>query len=529
MRKVYYIYNPKTRTYDRIYPTVRQRALSILRRLFVGMGLGAGSFIILLLIFGSPSEKELRIENARLLAQYNVLSHRLDEAMGVMQDIQQRDDNLYRVVLQADPVSDAVRKAGYGGTNRYEQLRDMANADLVINTTQKLDMLNRQLYIQSKSFDEVVDLCKSHDEMLKCIPAIQPVSNKDLKKTASGYGVRIDPIYKTTKFHAGMDFSASPGTPVYATGDGVVVKTVQSITGLPDYYFAPDKLEAYKDANLLKGGLVYADAITTVSPTYAEEIKTSFYGEGLEGLMNARANDLWGIVNGLDYNDWNPDTDYRLAKNFNISNFRRNKPANKMALQEELGLDQDSHVMLIGIVSRLTDQKGFDLIDYMMDEMCQDAVQIAVLGTGDPKYENMFRHFAWKYSGKVSANIFYSDDLSHRFYAGCDAFLMPSLFEPCGLSQLMSLRYGTLPIVRETGGLKDTVEPYNEFEKTGTGFSFTNYNAHEMLNTVRYAERIYYDKKRDWNKIVERAMSQDFSWQNSARQYEELYKSLIGE
>ena len=224
MRKVYYIYNPKTRTYDRIYPTVRQRALSILRRLFVGMGLGAGSFIILLLIFGSPSEKELRIENARLLAQYNVLSHRLDEAMGVMQDIQQRDDYLYRVVLQADPVSDAVRKAGYGGTNRYEQLRDMANADLVINTTQKLDMLNRQLYIQSKSFDEVVDLCKNHDEMLKCIPAIQPVSNKDLKKTAAGYGVRIDPIYKTTKFHAGMDFSASPGTPVYATGDGVVVK-----------------------------------------------------------------------------------------------------------------------------------------------------------------------------------------------------------------------------------------------------------------------------------------------------------------
>lgn len=224
MRKVYYIYNPKTRTYDRIYPTVRQRALSILRRLFVGMGLGAGSFLILLFIFGSPSEKELRIENARLLAQYNVLSHRLDEALGVMQDIQQRDDNLYRVVLQADPVSDAIRKAGYGGTNRYEQLMDMANSELVVNTTSKLDMLNRQLYIQSKSFDEVVDLCKGHDEMLKCIPAIQPVSNKDLKKTASGYGIRIDPIYKTTKFHAGMDFSASPGTPVYTTGDGVVVK-----------------------------------------------------------------------------------------------------------------------------------------------------------------------------------------------------------------------------------------------------------------------------------------------------------------
>lgn len=224
MRKVYYIYNRKTRTYDRIYPTVRQRALSILRRLFVGMGLGAGSFILLIFIFGSPSEKELRIENSRLLAQYNVLSHRLDEALGVMQSIQQRDDNLYRVILQADPVADAVRKAGYGGTNRYEELMDLANAELVVNTTQKMDQLNRQLYIQSKSFDEVVDLCKQHDEMLKCIPAIQPVSNKDLKQTASGYGMRIDPIYKTIKFHAGMDFSANTGTPIYATGNGTVVK-----------------------------------------------------------------------------------------------------------------------------------------------------------------------------------------------------------------------------------------------------------------------------------------------------------------
>lgn len=225
MRKVYYIYNPRTRTYDRIYPTVRQRALSILRRLFVGMGLGAGSFLVLLFIFGSPSEKELRIENSRLLAQYNVLSHRLDEALSVMQDIQQRDDNLYRVVLQADPVSDAIRQAGYGGTNRYEQLQDMANADLVINTTSKLDMLDRQLYIQSKSFDEVVDLCKNHDEMLNCIPAIMPVANKNLKQTASGYGTRIDPIYKTVKFHAGMDFSANIGTPVYATGNGTVIKS----------------------------------------------------------------------------------------------------------------------------------------------------------------------------------------------------------------------------------------------------------------------------------------------------------------
>lgn len=224
MRKVYYIYNPKTRTYDRIYPTMRQRVMSYLRRLFVGMGLGAGSFIILLIIFGSPSEKNLRTENSRMQAQYHILSTRLDEALGVMQQLQQRDDNLYRAIMQADPVADALRTPNYGKTNRYEDLMDLANAKLVVNTTQKMDLLARQLYIQSRSFDQVVELCKKQDEMIACIPAIQPVSNKDLKKTASGYGTRIDPIYKTVKFHAGMDFSANIGTPVYATGNGTVQK-----------------------------------------------------------------------------------------------------------------------------------------------------------------------------------------------------------------------------------------------------------------------------------------------------------------
>ena len=303
-------------------------------------------------------------------------------------------------------------------------------------------------------------------------------------------------------------------------------KRIREITGLPDYYFAPDKLEAYKDANYLKGGIVYADRVTTVSKTYAEEIKTPFYGEKLDGLMNARSNCLTGIVNGLDYNDWDPAEDERIDYNFSVEDFRKKKVKNKTALQKELGLKVDPKAMMIGIVSRLTDQKGLDLVAYVMDELCQDAIQIVVLGTGEEQYENMFRYFAWKYPDKVSANIYYSDPMSHKIYASCDAFLMPSLFEPCGLSQLMSLRYGTLPIVRETGGLKDTVEPYNEYEKTGTGFSFANYNAHEMMAAVRYAEKIYYDKKRDWNKIVERAMKKDFSWNNSARQYEELYDSL---
>lgn len=306
------------------------------------------------------------------------------------------------------------------------------------------------------------------------------------------------------------------------------VKTVKSITGLPDYFFTPDKLEAYKDANLLKGGLVYADAITTVSETYAEEIKTPFYGETLDGLLRARAKDLRGIVNGIDYDEFNPATDSYIEYKYNSVNFRKEKIKNKRALQEELGLDQDDKKMLIGIVSRLTDQKGFDLINYIMDEICQDEVQIVILGTGDDSYENMFRHFDWKYNNKVSANIFYSEALSHKIYASCDAFLMPSLFEPCGLSQLMALRYGTVPIVRETGGLKDTVVSYNEFENSGTGFSFTNYNAHEMLAAIRYAERVYYDKKREWNKIVDRGMAADFSWNVSAEKYQEMYDWLIG-
>ena len=306
------------------------------------------------------------------------------------------------------------------------------------------------------------------------------------------------------------------------------IKTIKNITGLSDYFFTPDKLEMNRDANYLKGGLVYADAITTVSNTYAEEIKTPFYGEGLDGLMRARSQSLRGIVNGIDYSEYNPETDWRIAKNYNAKNFRKEKVKNKIALQEELGLDVNPKTMMIGVVSRLTDQKGFDLIAYMMDEMCQDAIQLVVLGTGEEQYENMFRHFAWKYDKKVAACIYYSEEMSHKIYASSDAFLMPSLFEPCGLSQLMSLRYGTVPIVRETGGLKDTVEPYNEFAGTGTGFRFANYNAHEMLGTIRYAEQVYYDRKREWNKIVDRGMAKDFSWANSARQYEEMYNWLAG-
>lgn len=306
------------------------------------------------------------------------------------------------------------------------------------------------------------------------------------------------------------------------------IKTIKELTGLSDYYFTIDKMRVDRDANLLKGGIAYADYITTVSETYAEEIKTEFYGEGLDGLMRARRQSLCGIVNGIDYNEYNPENDYRLASKYNQINWRKEKYKNKTQLQEQLGLEVNKDKFMIGLVSRLTDQKGLDLIAHVMDDLCSDDVQFVILGTGEEKYENMFRYYDWKYGNRVSANIYYSEDMSHKVYAACDAFLMPSLFEPCGLSQLMSLRYGTIPIVRETGGLRDTVQPYNCFESSGTGFSFANYNAHEMLNAVNTAKFLYYNKKREWNKMVDRAMQADFSWTNSARKYENLYNWLLG-
>lgn len=300
------------------------------------------------------------------------------------------------------------------------------------------------------------------------------------------------------------------------------------LSGLSDYYFTVDKLKTGIDGNMLKGGLVYADAITTVSSTYSEEIKTPFFGEGLDGLMRARSGDLRGIVNGIDYGVYDPATDRNINVKYNYDNVLEKKIHNKRAMQEECGLYRDDNAFMVGIVSRLTDQKGFDLIAYMMERMIQQGIQFVVLGTGDPRYEEMFRYFAGKYPYNVSAHIYYNEAFSHKIYASADAFLMPSLFEPCGLSQLMSLRYGTLPIVRETGGLKDTVQPFNQFDKTGTGFSFANYNAHEMYNTVMFAKYIFDDRRDDWNGIVKSAMSQDFSWQASANKYQEMYDWLIG-
>lgn len=304
------------------------------------------------------------------------------------------------------------------------------------------------------------------------------------------------------------------------------IKTIQRFTGLSGDVFTPDRMEFHKDANMLKGALVYADRITTVSDTYAEEIKLPAYGEGLDGLLCAKSGTLRGILNGIDYDVYNPKADPQTYLPYDVVRFRKGKAANKAALQAELGLPISPDAMMLGMITRLTDQKGLDLIAACMDRLLESNVQLVVIGTGDDRYENLFRHYENTRHDKVSANIYFNDERAHRLYAAADAMLMPSAFEPCGLTQLISLRYGTVPIVRETGGLRDTVEPYNEFGGTGTGFSFANYDSEELLKTIFYAEKVFFDSRKAWDAMVKRGMQKDFSWNSSARKYEALYEEL---
>ena len=302
-------------------------------------------------------------------------------------------------------------------------------------------------------------------------------------------------------------------------------KTLHDILGLSDYYFDEERLKFNDAISYMKGGITFSDYITTVSNTYANEIKYPFFGEGLHGLFQKLDYKVTGIVNGIDYETFNPRKDKELYTKYGIST-RDKKIKNKLALQRELGLLESESIPVIGIVTRLTGQKGLDLIAHILEELLILDVQLVVLGTGDIQFEDLFRYYAHLYPSKLSANITFDSALAKKIYAGSDIFLMPSLFEPCGLSQLISMRYGTIPIVRETGGLKDTVTPYNEFEGTGTGFGFKNYNAHELLETLKYALKIY-EKKEQWDKLVKNAMERKSSWANAAKQYKKIYKALI--
>jgi starch synthase len=297
------------------------------------------------------------------------------------------------------------------------------------------------------------------------------------------------------------------------------------LLNLSDRHFTTDHLEFYGNVSFMKGALVAADIITTVSPTYKEEIQTEYYGERLDGLLRARRHDLIGILNGIDDERYNPKTDPFIAAPYDTQTLAR-KQMNKRALQQYFGLSVRENVPIIAMVTRLTKQKGIDLVKCVFHEIIAEDVLFILLGTGDPEFEQFFRAMEATYPDKVKAYIGFNEELAHQIYAGADLFLMPSKFEPCGLSQMIALRYGTIPIVRETGGLNDTVQSYNEFTGEGNGFSFTNFNAHDMLYTIRRA-LAFYKEKQVWEKLMQEAMSGDYSWRQSALEYNKVYADLI--
>jgi len=295
--------------------------------------------------------------------------------------------------------------------------------------------------------------------------------------------------------------------------------------GYSDDIYRDGSIELYGSVSFMKGGINYSDKISTVSRSYAQEIQTAEYGERLEGLLKSRAEDLFGIVNGIDYDTYDPEKDTVIYENYNKNNLE-DKLINKKKLQEQLNLKVDEKIPMIGIVSRLTSQKGLDLIRSIGDDLAKRDMQLVVLGTGDSEYEDYFKYLQGKYPDKVSANIYFDDVLAHKIYAASDMFLMPSLFEPCGLGQLIALRYGTIPIVRETGGLRDTVKSYNKFTGKGNGFSFTYCNPYDLFHVINEALQ-YYEDKELWESIMLQAMESDNSWDKSAKTYKEIYESMF--
>jgi len=271
---------------------------------------------------------------------------------------------------------------------------------------------------------------------------------------------------------------------------------------------------------------VYSDVITTVSPSYSQEIQTAYYGERLDGLVRARKESVFGVLNGIDVVDYNPATDKMIPANYTADDLT-GKAACKEHLQTKLGLTIDPDIPVIGMVGRLANQKGLDLVDYILPDLMKKNVQLIVLGMGDSRYVNLFTWAEGEYKGKMASRFTMDNVLAHEIYAGCDMFLMPSQFEPCGLSQMIALRYGTVPIVRETGGLRDTVLSYNEYNGEGNGFSFFNYNAHDMLHVIERAEKYYHEDKEVWGKLMQRGMTGDYSWDHSAQAYLDLYQGLI--
>ncbi len=304
---------------------------------------------------------------------------------------------------------------------------------------------------------------------------------------------------------------------------------IADLMDLPDEFMTETGILKDGVPNFMKVGIVYADWLTTVSPSYAEEIKLDYYGEGLSDLLRRQSHKLSGLLNGIDTQEYDPATDKALASNYTVANWQEGKAACKAALQNELGLVQSAKPTLMVMVSRLVEQKGLDLLLHILPELLDDELQLAILGTGTEEYEKALQEVAERHPGRMSLQLTFDESMARRFYAAADIFLMPSLFEPCGLSQMISMRYGSLPVVRETGGLKDTVKPFNQYAGTGNGFSFRNINAHELLFVSRYACDVRRHMPQAWQALVREALAADHSWTRSARDYAALYEQLLTE
>ncbi|SET31693.1 glycogen synthase GlgA [Paenibacillus sp. NFR01] len=359
--------------------------------------------------------------------------------------------------------------------------------------------------------------------VLECLPAIdfQPEVLHCHDWHAAVIPLLLNAHYRHEPFYANMRTVFTIHNLLY---QGVFPYSVLGeLLGVGDNYFL--SVEYYGNVNFMKGGIVHSDHVTTVSPTYADEIRTSYYGYGLDGLLSSRSGSLSGIVNGIDTKSYNPATDPKIFTRYR-SNLAK-KAENKTGLQEELGLPVRPEIPLVAMVTRLVDSKGLDLITRVLDEILYtDDIQFVLLGTGDQEYERWFREAVWRYPDKLSAQILFNDGLSRKIYAASDIFLMPSKFEPCGISQLLALRYGSIPVVRETGGLNDTVHSYNEETGEGNGFTFKNYNAHDMMHTLRRAVSLYHQPEH-WKKVTKNAFAGDYSWNVSAQEYIDIYNRIL--
>jgi starch synthase len=432
--------------------------------------------------------------------------------------------NIQKYNLKVEKVLDAF-KPSFVSTNQTAEVykTNLPNTDVEIYLVKNDYYFSaEQVYSSPDSAEQSIFFCSAGLDVLKKLDKKVDIIHSHDWQTA------LIPVYFKANYKEDQFFkdTASVFTIHNLGYQGIFDKKYLDFAGLPWYLYNIDALEFYSQLNFLKGGIVFSDMITTVSPTYSEEIRSEEYGEKLHDVLRIRGDSLVGILNGIDYEEYNPETDKRIKYNYNSSNLE-GKYKNKTELQRELGLEETLEKPLFGFIGRLVDQKGLDLLSEIIDYLIMYDTQFVLLGTGDPKYEKIFEDLNNKYPSRMAVKITFDIELAQRIYAGCDMFLMPSRYEPCGLGQMYSLRYGTIPIVRYTGGLADTVFEYNPEKMEGNGFGFKDYKASDFLMACSRGIYFFKNEKNHWRKIIENAMSTDVSWDKSAREYIKVYNETV--